>query len=133
MKFNQQPTTYNLRLTSGFLLLVVGCSLLVVSPSSALAQSSCAEVPLPLIGTGDLDPCSSPAAYIAYWFYLSLYLAGIFALLVLVVGGVMYMTSGVIGTTQKATKMMQDAVLGIILLFGSFLFLKTLNPAWRVM
>ena len=98
----------------------------------ALAQSSCAEVPLPLIGTGGIDPCSSPAAYVAYWFYFALYLSGIFALLIFVIGGVMYMMSGIMSTTQKATKMMQDAVLGMILLFGSFLFLKTLNPALTV-
>ncbi len=120
-KLKSKIQNYNLKLkTFGFL---------VLGLPVARAQSLCNEVPLPLIGTGNIKPCESPAAYIAYWFYLSLYLAGIAALLAMVGGGVLWMISGTISSAQKGRSMMQNAALGLILLFGGWLILKTLNPA----
>ncbi len=127
MTYNLQPTTKNKKLKR--FVLVVCCLLFVVSFHSALAQSLCNEVPLPLIGTGNIKPCESPAAYIAYWFYFSLYLAGIAALLAMVGGGVLWMISGTVSSAQKGKHMMSNALLGLILLFGGWLVLHTLNPA----
>jgi hypothetical protein len=97
------------------------------APSSTTTTSGCQEVPLPNL-PGIEDPCSSPAAYIQYWFYFSLYLAGIVALLAFVVGGTLYMFSGA-SSSSAATgkKWMINAILGLILLFGSFLLLRALG------
>lgn len=95
--------------------------------STPAVERVCLEVPLPnLPGLSD-DPCSSPAAYIQYWFYFGLYLAGIAALFTLVAGGLMYMLSSAVPGARAGTKYITNASLGLILLFGSYLLLRTLG------
>jgi len=115
--------------------LTLGALLFLLSASFAFAQQTgpCQETRalLPILpGSQGLDPCSSPAAYVVYWFYLSLYLAGIAALLVLVFAGVTRLVSGFMpSAVSGANKMVTNAALGLILLFSGWLLLNTLNPS----
>ena len=52
----------------------------------------------------------------------------ILAVFMLVYGGVWYMVTGVTGSKEKARARMVQAVLGLLLLFGSVLLLQTINP-----
>lgn len=115
------PTTVNVQVN------VAGAS---GSTSASRSTGDCVEVPLPRFpGAPDLDPCSSPAAYITYWFYASLYLASIAALLTLVAGGVVRVASGLSPSSiQKANRVMMNAALGLVLLFTTWIILNTLNP-----
>ncbi|MBI3273536.1 MAG: Ig-like domain-containing protein [Candidatus Colwellbacteria bacterium] len=89
---------------------------------------TCPEVPLPKL-PGIPNPCTGPAEYIQYWFYLGLYLAGIAALLAAVAGGTLYMVSATMQNAATGKKLMTNALLGLILLFGSWLLLTTLGGA----
>lgn len=120
------------------LIFIAFVALLTVStPRFVLAQNAtstlpvvervCQEVPLPNLPGLPADPCSSPAAYIQYWFYFALYLAGVAALFTLVAGGVMYMISSTVPGASKGTKYITNAALGLILLFGSYILLRTLG------
>lgn len=118
--------------SSFFLVVIFSLSLFVFSLDFVSAQTTtpgCQEVPLPnLPFTDGVDPCSSPAAYIRYWFYFSLYLAGIAALLALVLAGawrVFFATSP--SSVSKSNQWIVNAILGLILLFGSWLLLRTLG------
>ncbi len=56
-------------------------------------------------------------------------IAGIIALVSLIVGGILYLTStGKPEQTAKAKKQILAAFLGIIILFSSYLILRTINP-----
>lgn len=100
------------------------------STSAAVSTDiTCPEVPLPKL-LGDIpSPCQGPAEYIQYWFYFGLYLAGIAALLAAVAGGTLYMVSATMKTAATGKKLMTNALLGLILLFGSWLLLTTLGGA----
>lgn len=114
--------------------LTLGALLFLLSASPTFAQQTgpCqgTRALLPILpGSQGLDPCSSPAAYVVYWFYLSLYLAGIAALLILVFAGFTRLVSGFMpSAVSGANKMVTNAALGLILLFSGWLLLSTLNP-----
>lgn len=55
-------------------------------------------------------------------------LGALFAVVTMVIGGVMYMTTEVTGTKDEARRRMVSAVYGLILLAASFLILNTINP-----
>ncbi len=122
MKMKRLKTFYFLAVAFSFLFFVF-------SLNASFAQTAgCQEVPLPNLPGLAADPCSSPAAYIQYWFYFSLYLAGIAALLALVLAGawrVFFATSP--SSVSSSNKWVLNAVLGLILLFGSWLLLRTLG------
>jgi hypothetical protein len=68
------------------------------------------------------------ASYLQAVFRLGLGLAVTFAILMLVVNGIRYMISDITGEKTKAKKGMQDAILGLLIVFGSILILNTINP-----
>lgn len=96
-------------------------------PTGPTSTGTCKNVPLPEL-PGIPDPCSSPAAYIQYWFYLGMYLGGIAALMAIVIAGafrVFFAYSP--AQTSKADHYITNAALGLILLFGSWLLLRALG------
>jgi len=114
-------------LTLAALLFLANSSFAAVGPIGGPCEGTRALLP---VLPGAPDPCSSPAAYVVYWFYLSLYLAGIAALLILVFAGFMRLSSGLVpNAVSSANKMVTNAALGFILLFSGWLLLNTLNPS----
>ncbi len=72
--------------------------------------------------------------FILYVYYLLLAVSGFFAIGSLILGGIQYITSGGNGATQtEARKQVSGAVLGILVLFGSYLLLATINPNLRIL
>lgn len=67
--------------------------------------------------------------YINAIYKFGLWTIGIAALLMITLGGFMYITSaGNSSSTGKAKKFITDAIAGLILAFIAYLLLKTLNP-----
>ncbi|MEM2954985.1 MAG: pilin [Candidatus Nanoarchaeia archaeon] len=83
------------------------------------------EVPL----IGGHTSVSGPADYIRLAFIFGLGLVGITALFALVFGGIRYITSADSETKiTDAKAWLTGAILGLVLLLGSYLILKTINP-----
>ena len=79
-----------------------------------------------------IGPCPSeqtPAGYVARIYTFALMIAGLAAFGGIIYGSLKYILSaGNIGSQQDAKDQITQAVLGIILLLGSFLILYTINP-----
>ncbi|MEK9147464.1 MAG: hypothetical protein AAB593_00950 [Patescibacteria group bacterium] len=112
-------------------------SVVILLPAISFgAEQYCREVPLPKLPGLPKDfqgPCVGPAEYIIYWFYFSIYLAGLLAFFAIVAAGVIRLFSmGQPSMIQKSNKIITNAGLGIILLFGSFLILNIINPSLTI-
>ena len=67
--------------------------------------------------------------YVRSIYILSMWLAGISALLMITVGGFWYMTSaGNTSRTGKAKGIITDAIIGLVLMLTAWLILNTINP-----
>jgi hypothetical protein len=66
--------------------------------------------------------------YIRYLYTFGLAIISIAALGALVYGGLMYMTAETITTTEEAKRWIWGAVTGLLLGFGAYLILNTINP-----
>ncbi|MDP3795420.1 MAG: hypothetical protein Q8R13_05905 [bacterium] len=77
---------------------------------------------------GDVKPGNDLGSFFTYIFNLSLIFAGLAAFIALFAGGVMYMTSGVVDTKNKAKEIIQGALIGILLLLGTWMILNYINP-----
>jgi len=105
-----------------FLLLpgAIGLGLLVAT--CALAAEM--EVPLP----GMPANVSDPGVYIRYLFIFGLSAVGFLAVGGTVVGGIQYMLSGTLTSTEKARKTIVSSLGGVFLLLCSWLLLATIDP-----
>ncbi|MFH1315517.1 MAG: pilin [Candidatus Uhrbacteria bacterium] len=68
------------------------------------------------------------AQYVAAWYQWLLYAGIIIATVMIMIGGVQYMVSKGMGSVDSAKKRIQGAVVGLILLFGAYVILATVNP-----
>ena len=77
-----------------------------------------------------LDPTNSKLPdFIKYIYEWSLALGGLSIFIILVIAGIQYLTStGNPGQITIAKERIKSAILGLILLLGSFLILNTINP-----
>lgn len=70
-----------------------------------------------------------PVGIIANLFQFALLIGGLLAFVMIVYGGIEYAASGDSGSGQKEAKdRIQQALLGLLLLAGSFILLNTINP-----
>ena len=67
--------------------------------------------------------------YIAYWFGLLVYIAGVLAVISFVVGAVQLISPSV-EVHKSATDRMKGAVLGLVLTVSAFIILQTINPTF---
>lgn len=65
---------------------------------------------------------------IRYFYVFGLGLIGVVAVGVLIYGGIMYMLAGTVTSTEDARKYIWGAVAGLVLAFGSYIILYTINP-----
>lgn len=85
-------------------------------------------VPLPQEG-GDLKEDVSLDDYLAWVYKFTLYLAAFLAVMQITIGGVMFIASGASEKTRSAAKdKIWNAIYGLILAFGAYLILYTINP-----
>lgn len=100
------------------------CGFLFVVPLLAGAATDYLLVDdLPFIGkTTDI------ASYLKGIFRLGLGLAVTLSIFMLVLNGIRYMISDITGEKAKARSGMKDAIIGLLIVFGSVLILNTINP-----
>ncbi len=105
-----------------FLYLIISTLLL-----AGLAKAATFSVDLPL--ANDITQ-TGPAGIIANLYDLALMFSGVLAFGAIVYGGILWTIAG--GNSSKvgqARDIMTNALLGILLLLGSYLILHTINPA----
>jgi hypothetical protein len=84
--------------------------------------------PLPGYITG-VNGQTDISSYISSVFTILFVLGGLFAVVLIIIGGITYMASEVsIDGKGKAKKRIQNALWGLLLLIGSFIILHTINP-----
>jgi len=89
-------------------------------------EGGCMEIELPFI-----PKCgATPASYLSGLYRLALGLGVLAALIMIVVAGITYATSGDNASKQKEARgQIRDAIIGMVILFASVLILNTVNPA----
>ncbi len=84
--------------------------------------------PLP-IGEGyTVVNSTNPVEYIPNLVRLVIGLAGALAVIMIIIGGFQYISSDGFGKTSNAKEKIQNALLGLLLIIGSYAILYTLNP-----
>lgn len=77
------------------------------------------------------DPKTNPCPfgnYLNIIIKLVLGIAGVLAMVMIVMGGIQYMTSDLISSKEAGKETIQHAILGLLLALGAFLILNTINP-----
>jgi hypothetical protein len=69
----------------------------------------------------------NPAELVTGVYNAAIGIGAILAVIMIIIGGMKYTTSEAINTKTGAKEQIQDALLGLVLLLGSFLILKTIN------
>lgn len=81
-----------------------------------------------LLNKGDIAPDFNE--YIGYIYKFLIWIAGICALFMITLGGYMYITSaGNTATLGKAKSIIFDALIGLVLVFTTYLIFNTINPS----
>lgn len=88
------------------------------------------EVNYPAVGPDGSTPFSGggPLVWVQYIFYFGLIITGIAAVGSLIYAGILWMTSESSGKIQEARARIWAAILGIIIVAGSVIILRTINP-----
>ena len=77
---------------------------------------------------------SKPAPIPAFWKYMNIMIklligiAAVLAVLMIVIGGLEYMTSELMNTKEQGRERINNAILGLVIALGSWALLNTLNP-----
>ena len=66
--------------------------------------------------------------YINNFYKTAIILGGVAAILVIIVGGLMWTTSGAIDQKNRGRDLITSAIWGLVLLLGAFIILNTVNP-----
>lgn len=124
-------------------IIILLMAVLIFSITSSLVTAQLEYTPLtPIPGTtqGDCsvddqgriikpDECKVPVtSYIPNIFTLLIGLAGVLAVLMIVIGGVQYLSTDAISGKSEAKERITNAILGLLLAIGAFVILNTINP-----
>ncbi|MDO8462675.1 MAG: hypothetical protein Q7S96_00150 [bacterium] len=77
---------------------------------------------------GDVTAVANVGSYIAAIYRWAVPLAAVVAVVVIMVGGVLWMVGGAAGQVQRAKTFIMNAVIGLGLVLLSYLILQTVNP-----
>ncbi len=93
-------------------------------------KSYCLLAPLPGVGdtTGKLDVTKGIGNYFNMIIKLVMGIIGVLAVLMVVVGGIEYMSTVNLGEKEGARARITSAILGLLLALSAYLILKTINP-----
>jgi 4-amino-4-deoxy-L-arabinose transferase-like glycosyltransferase len=106
-----------------FLIIVFAFSFLIFNLIYA-AEPYKLSVPL-----GDIKEVTDIAGYIRSFYLTALGLAGLLAMANIVIGALLYtLSAGSIAKREDAKDRITQAIVGLILLFGAFIVLRTINP-----
>ncbi|MDO8510126.1 MAG: hypothetical protein Q7S15_00685, partial [bacterium] len=110
------------------ILLIIILSLLLLSPLSLGALIEYTPLaPLTTPSGGELKP-TNLNQYLAYMFQFLIAFAGVLAVVRIVWGGIMYMSTEAIAGKGDAKEIIKSAVWGLILAISAYLILSTINP-----
>jgi hypothetical protein len=107
----------------------------VIFPMGVFAQAPTPINYVPLVdlpGTATSGAKGSPvelATYLPGIFRLSIGAAGVLAVIMIVLGGVQYLSTDAISGKSEGKERIQNALVGLLLAIGSFVILNTINPA----
>jgi hypothetical protein len=87
-----------------------------------------ASIPLPN-ASGNVGASGNLGSYFSEMYQLGVGIATALAVLMVIWGGVEYVTTDAIGGKEEGRQKVQNAILGLLLALGSYLILKTINPA----
>lgn len=100
--------------------------------ASAQTTSTIVNVEFPCpsgLGLGNCQPSTDIPSYLNNLYKFAVGIAGALAVAMIVAGGVYYtISAGSSDKQREAKSMITSAIWGIILLFGSYLILRTVNP-----
>lgn len=105
---------------------------LVVSTATLIyigTRDVLAYVPLETLPNPGNADTSTPSGYLSMIYTLGIGVAGVLAVLMIVVGGIQYIGSGMSPSAKEDAKgKITNAILGLLLALGSWLLLHTINP-----
>jgi D-alanyl-D-alanine dipeptidase len=137
VKVNPPKGTYFLKIFSvGGFPLPVGATLDTTAngygcQTSGLDNTTyCLLAPLPGVGdgTGKLDVSKGMGDYINIIIKLIMGIIGVLSVLMIVVGGIEYMSTVQMGEKEGAKDRITNALMGLLLALASYLILNTINP-----
>ncbi len=112
------------------IIIIFSLSVLFFVPFVSFCSAAELEINYPPLPGGiEINKDTLLPGYINYLYIIAIFLAGIIALLGLVVGGIQFMTSG--GSGEKVTtakQRMVGGILGLVILFSAHMILTKLNP-----
>lgn len=104
--------------------ILISCILFTTDIS--FAQTPYQEL-APLPGTGD-GGRTNAGQYIVGVFNLAISIAGVLAVIMIIYGGIKYMSTEAVSGKGDAKDTIQNAVFGLVLAIGAWLILYTINP-----
>lgn len=108
------------------LIIIIASTLFTFWATDSFAQIQ--YVPLtPLPGDNPGEPITV-TQYLPRVFTLLVGLAGVLAVLMIVIGGVQYLSTDAIGGKNEAKERITNAIMGLLLAIGAFIILNTINP-----
>ena len=115
-----------------FLLFFSILSLLL--PSLSIAGNISLNLNYPSFGGFDLDEKQNLNEIIAWFYYFIIAIAGLAVFAMLVWGGVSWLTSAGNPTrTSEAKDRISSALLGLLIILGSYLILRLINPELTIL
>lgn len=104
----------------------VGHSVSATTTCVAGPDGYCALSPLP--GISDVTGKTNLNTYIKGMFQLAIGLAGVLAVLRIIMGGITYMTTDAFDGKSDAKETIRDAIIGLLLAISAYTILATVNP-----
>jgi hypothetical protein len=105
--------------------LFLACSVFSVFPVVVFAQPASYELLAPI---GTVTQVSSFGAYLKIVFEGTIGVAGVLAVVMIVICGIKMMTTEAISSRGEAKQCITNAIIGLLLAIGSWLILNTINP-----
>jgi len=88
--------------------------------------------PLPGLGTIDTAPSTSNPCpfgnYLNIMIKIIIGVAAVLAMVMIVMGGIEYMTSDLVSSKEAGKETIRNAILGLLIALGAYLILNTINP-----
>ena len=108
--------------------------LLLIAPGIAVAGTIPLNLEYPSFGGIDLKTDQSLETFIAWLYYAVISISGIAAFIMLVWGGIQWMSSvGDPARTGDAKDRIQKALLGLLLVLSSFIIIQIINPELTIL
>lgn len=103
-------------------------TLTFIFPFLTHAQTANDEYKLLVGSLPGIGQTSNFTEYISQGFILAIAIGAALAFVMITYGGIVYATADAVQNKQNGRKFIEDAVIGLIILIGSFAILNTINP-----